>query len=390
MTVVATPIVAHVIYRLDVGGLESGLVNFINTVGHDPWRHVIICQTEASDFRLRLQRPVEIIELHKQPGQDPGMHWRLFKVLRRLRPAIVHTYNIGALECQLTAYLAGVPGRVHAEHGWDSMDPFGQQRRYRWLRRASRPLVHRYIPVSRHIQTYLEETVGLPGRAIQRITNGVDTQRFQPCPDARLPMEGLPTGAVVIGCVGRMQPIKDPLNLVRAFIELIRREPTRRAWLRLAMIGDGPLWETAKKTLETAGLGALCWLPGSREDVAALLPAMDIFVLPSLNEGISYTILEAMACALPTVVTDVGGNSELVLSGETGALVPADDAQALASALEPYLEDSQRRQGHGQAARQRVCQYFSLERMAAAYLRVYQSLPGPSSGGDGKPHEESL
>ena len=121
------PLIAHIIYRLDVGGLENGLVNLINTMDPTLFRHAIICQTRATRFRERLRQPVEIVELHKRPGQDPAMYWRLYQVLRRLRPAIVHTRNLGTLECQLPALLAGEPGRATRaaarRSGWELKIP---------------------------------------------------------------------------------------------------------------------------------------------------------------------------------------------------------------------------------------------------------------------------
>jgi len=374
------PLIAHIIYRLDVGGLENGLVNLINTMDPTLFRHAIICQTRATRFRERLRQPVEIVELHKRPGQDPAMYWRLYQVLRRLRPAIVHTRNLGTLECQLPALLAGVPGRVHGEHGWDTMDPHGKRRRYHWLRWSSQALVQRYIALSAQLEDYLTTTVGIPGRRISRICNGVDVQRFRPHrPRPPLPMANPPgPGQLVIGTVGRMQQVKDQLTLARAFIHLIRQRPGARAQLQLVMIGDGPLLDAVRAELAAADLLGLCWLPGGREDVAALLPCLDLFVLPSVNEGISNTILEAMACGLAVVATAVGGNPELVTPDETGALVPPGDPAALAAALGAYLDDRQRLARHGEAARLRAEARFSMTAMVRGYLQVYQALPGPA------------
>ncbi len=122
------------------------------------------------------------------------------------------------------------------------------------------------------------------------------------------------------------------------------------------------------------GIQDRVWLAGAREDVPQLLSALDVFVLPSLAEGISNTILEAMACGLPVVATRVGGNGELVLEAETGFLVPRADSQALAAALLNYVENAALRAAHGAAARTRVEGTFSIDRMISSYLEVYDEL----------------
>jgi glycosyltransferase involved in cell wall biosynthesis len=118
----------------------------------------------------------------------------------------------------------------------------------------------------------------------------------------------------------------------------------------------------------------LAWLPGALDDVPALLRGMDIFVLPSRAEGVSNTILEAMASALPVVATRVGGNGELIAEGVSGALTVAADPLALAEAIEPYTLDAELRRRHGIAGRERVEREFSIEIMINKYIRVYQSL----------------
>src|SRR5207237_9166164 len=135
------------------------------------------------------------------------------------------------------------------------------------------------------------------------------------------------------GTVGRMQEVKDQLTLARAFVELLQRSPQAATRLRLVMVGDGPLRKQVADILNQAGWGALAWLPGERDDVPQIMRGFDLFVLPSLAEGISNTILEAMASGLPVVATSVGGNAELVESGRTGQLVPRSDPEAMAHAI---------------------------------------------------------
>jgi sugar transferase (PEP-CTERM/EpsH1 system associated) len=156
------PLIVHVIYRLDVGGLENGLVNIINHTPAERYRHAIISLTDVSEFRQRITRnDVPCIALHKRPGNDIGMLWKLWRLFREMRPAIVHSRNLAALEAQLPAWLAGVPCRIHGEHGRDVFDLDGTSRKYRWVRRLYQPLVHRYVPLSQELSNYLRKQVGV-------------------------------------------------------------------------------------------------------------------------------------------------------------------------------------------------------------------------------------
>ena len=142
----AVPRIAHVIYRLDFGGLENGLVNLINRLPPDEFEHVIVCLTEATAFRNRLRDGIDIVELHKTPGQDWRLYHKLRRVFSKLRPDIVHTRNLATLEAQFPAWLAGVKHRIHGEHGRDVHDLDNSSAKYRWLRRVFSLLVQRYVP----------------------------------------------------------------------------------------------------------------------------------------------------------------------------------------------------------------------------------------------------
>ena len=372
------PLIAHVIYRLDVGGLENGLVNIINRIPEDRYRHVIISLTELSDFKQRIiRKDVDCIALHKRPGNDLGMFLKLWRLFRLLRPAIVHSRNLAALEAQLPAWLAGVGCRIHGEHGRDVHDLDGTRRKYRWIRRFYRPLVQRYVPLSRELGDYLHRQVGVADERIRLICNGVDIERFRPGQQERrdsiLPRGFADHDSIVIGSVGRLEPVKDQLTLVRAFTELCLRRPLDIR-LRLVLIGDGSLRHELESLVAQGDIGKRVWLAGSTENVPQLLQAMDVFVLPSLAEGISNTILEAMACGLPVVATRVGGNEELVVEGETGFLVSRSDPGAMAETLLHYLEDDTLRDRHGAAARRRVEKHFSIHGMVNRYLEVYDEL----------------
>ena len=369
------PLVAHVIHHLAIGGLENGLVNLINRMPANRYRHAIICMTRYSDFRNRIENPdVEVFALNRKDGRDWPARARLFRLIRSLNPAIVHSRGMSGLDSMLPALLNGVTARIHGEHGRDMDDLDGNNRKAQWVRRLHRPLVSHYIALSKDLESYLENKIGVPKRRVTQIYNGVDCQYFLPSLSGRMPLpeNGFANDAsFIIGTVGRMQAVKDQVNLTKAFILLASMLPEKKDQLRLVMVGDGPLRAQCEKLLDGAGLRHLAWLPGARDDIADLMRGMDLFVLPSLAEGISNTILEAMACGLPVIATDVGGNPELVEEGITGSLVPAANPAALAEAIVPYLLKPELVTSQGRTARIRTESRFSMESMVNSYMQVY-------------------
>jgi sugar transferase (PEP-CTERM/EpsH1 system associated) len=375
------PLIVHLIHRLDVGGLENGLVNLINNLPPDRYRHAIVCLKDYSDFHLRIQRPgVEIISLNKREGKDWAHYLRLFHTLKRLRPLLIHTRNLSGIEGQLLAAAAGVRLRVHGEHGRDINDLHGLNIRYRLLRKVLRPLIGHFIAVSKDLEAWLVSTIGARPQRVTHICNGVDSLQFHPRlgPAAAVGPEGfLSEDAFVIGSVGRMAEVKDYASLVRAFLLLLSQDELAPDRLRLMIVGDGPCRQACLEMLQYSGMAELAWLPGKRDDIAQLMRAMDVFVLPSLAEGASNTILEAMASGLPVVATAVGGNPDLVQSGWTGTLVPARNPELLADAIGDYYRIPGLAEHHGTRARRRVLAEFSLMAMADAYLAVYDRLSQP-------------
>ena len=368
------PLIVHLVYALEVGGLENGLVNLLNGPLGERYRHAIVCLTRASEFRQRLRRPdIAIHELHKPPGLGLGVYPALWRLLRRLRPAIVHTNNLAALEMQWIAALAGVRHRIHSEHGWSALDPKGQNPRHRKLRRWTDAIVHGYIAVSRDIERWLVEDIGLPSRKVALVLNGVDTDRFSPSgPGANdVPW---PLGAQVIGCVARFDPVKAPLDLLAAYVALLRRRPAGAPPVWLAWVGDGPERARFAAAAAAAGVADSVWLPGARRDVPDLLRRFDVFALASVNEGISYTLLEAQATGLPVVACAVGGSPEVVRTGETGQLVPSGDVNRFADALADYVENPAVRHRHGEAGRAAVMARFGFDAMQEAYAGIYARL----------------
>jgi sugar transferase (PEP-CTERM/EpsH1 system associated) len=372
-----TQLIVHVVHGFSVGGLENGLVNLVNRMPRERWRHAIVALTRVSErFAERVQTPdVKFIELNKRPGHLVRDYARLYRLFRQLKPAIVHTRNLAALEAVVPAWAAGVPVRIHGEHGWNLNDPEGRRRRYQLVRRLYRPFVSRYVALSHHLEEYLERKVGVPAPRISHICNGVDTDRFRPA-GTRVPIEGCPFSDpehFVVGWVGRMDPVKGLTHLLPAFARAVQRSPSTAKDLRLALVGDGPERANVEALVAEHKLRERVWLAGERADIAEVMRGFDCFILPSLAEGISNTILEAMASRLPVIASAVGGNVELIESGMTGLLVPASDPDALAQAMLSYYHDRAMARRHGKVARRVAEARFSLSAMVSEYCRLYES-----------------
>jgi sugar transferase (PEP-CTERM/EpsH1 system associated) len=372
------PLIAHVLFRLGTGGLENGVVNLINTMPEEKYRHAVICMTDYTDFREKKKKSdVGIYCLNKKPGKDFAVYFRLWKVLREIKPDILHTRNLSALEAQLSGFLAGVKHRIHGEHGRDIDDVEGTNPRYVLLRQLFRPLIQRYMPMSKDLETWLIKQIKVPVKKITQIYNGVDLSRFKLSgnkPIDLLPPRFRSPELTLIGTVGRLDPVKDQITLVQAFIHLVKTCPEVKNKVRLVLIGAGVLMPKLLELVQEAGIDELVWFAGERNDVADLMQTLDLFVLPSINEGISNTILEAMATALPVIATDVGGNPELVINNQTGLLVPKQNPIAMAEAFKHYLDNPDLLVCHGKSGRARCESTFSLKRMIADYMNVYDNL----------------
>ena len=371
----APPLVLHIVHRFDTGGLENGVVNLINHMPRGAYRHMVVALTEVTDFRHRLwHKDVACVGLHKPPGHGARVYPKLWRLLRQSRPAIVHTRNLAALEMQACAWAAGVPVRIHGEHGRDIGDLDGTSRHFQRVRRLYSPFVHRYIALSQDLATYLTQRVGIAPARVAQIYNGVDADSFAPPAAGPVPIDGAPFAAPahwLIGTVGRMQTVKHQTLLARAFVRALSLAPHLRQRVRLVMVGAGPLRVVSQAVLDEAGVGDLAWLPGERSDVPDVMRGLHCFVLPSLAEGVSNTILEAMATGLPVIATQVGGNAELVDHGWTGEIVSSDDVESMAVALVRMASDPSRAAALGLAGRAVVEDRFSLQAMVATYKSVY-------------------
>lgn len=370
-----TPLIVHLTFCLDFGGMENLMVERINRMPAERYRHAIVSLDRINpDFAKRIQKAgVETILLGKQPGLSLHTHVLLWRLLRRLQPAVLHTYNFSAIEYAPTALLAGVPVRVNGAHGRDHIDPHGTNRKHNFLRRLMLPFYDVCYANSAAMEVWNREVIGVPAAKSRLLANGIDAERFRVRGDG----EARPyfnAGEIVIGTVGRVQDVKDHATLLDAFLLLREQVPQLRERLRLAVIGDGPLLQTLRDKAAAAGAADAVWLPGARNDVPDILRSFDIFAMSSIAEGTPGSALEAMASGLPVVGTRVGGIPEVIENGVTGQLVPPSNAASMATALKHYVEAPELARRHGRAGRERVLRKYSMPAMVAGYQDMYDSL----------------
>ena len=209
----------HLVYSFDVGGLENVIVQLINRLPPDRYRHVLVSLTTLGAFADRITAPsVDKIALHKGPGHAIPLYPQLFRLFRQHRPAVLHTCNLAALEVVPVAWAAGVPRRVHAEHGWDASDPKGLNPRYQRLRRLYKPFVSHYVTVSQDLDDYLAHDGyrGLKNAlAMQPARDGTvlgDLDPSVPDPEVIVPRADLPaTNGLVHAIDGVLLPLDVPL-----------------------------------------------------------------------------------------------------------------------------------------------------------------------------------
>jgi sugar transferase (PEP-CTERM/EpsH1 system associated) len=244
-------------------------------------------------------------------------------------------------------------------------------------------IIHYYVPLSTDLKRYLHQVIKIKSDKIITICNGVDTEKFKPLEQTRLTITKLSLTQLdwinhfinkktfVIGTVGRLEKVKDQTNLLDAFIELLKSPLLMNKDVKLLLVGEGSLRQSLEATILAAQVQDKVCLIGACDAIPELMNIMDIFVLPSLAEGISNTILEAMACALPVIATNVGGNIELVNDGQTGFLVPKADPQAIKEKCLVYIKEPQLIAEQGHLARTIITETLSLTKMVQHYDGLY-------------------
>lgn len=358
--------VVHLVHSFSTGGMEKGICTTIRH-GSDDFEHVIVCLNSSGEMIRHLPEGVPVIALGKKPGNSLTFLFKLAKLFKRFQPAVIHTRNWSGIDGILASRLAGIRSIVHGEHGWGIEDPLGLNPKRRFLRRIADTATHQYTCVSKQMEKWLLEHIRVM-RPINQIYNGIDTQSYCPVMNSekiRIRRKfGIPEEGPVIGVVARLDPIKNHTCLFEAFDQLKPHFPE----LTLLVVGDGP----EREKLEGIATDGITFL-GQCDDTVTAYRAFDLFVLPSHNEGISNTVLEAMASGLPVVASRVGGNPELIEDGINGSLFSSGDMRNLTNRIYSYLKNPKLARDHGKCAREKVESRFTIEEMVLTYESVWKN-----------------
>ncbi len=360
--------VLHVLHSFGFGGLEKGIATLVRHGSRD-FEHVVLCLASAGESESLLPEGTPLMRLDKGEGSSMRFVLNLALLIRRLKPDVIHTRNWGGMDGIIASNLAGLGRKVvQGEHGWGMEDAYGKSKRRLFVRRALSLGVRQFTCVSGQMQKWLREEVRV-FRPVTRIYNGIDTTRFSPRgAKAALRQElGLKDSTVLVACVGRLDPIKNHAGLIEAF-QLAHRSFPDSA---LAIVGDGPERERWAGTPPPG-----VFFAGARYDIPEILRAADVYSLASFNEGISNTILEAMATGLPVVSTSAGGTPELVFHGRNGLLSKAKDVRTLASHLLAYFRNPNMRAEHGRLNRIIAENRFGIGKMVDGYERIWRRVAG--------------
>jgi sugar transferase (PEP-CTERM/EpsH1 system associated) len=349
--------VAHVTLGLDVGGQEKLLVEFARHADPSRFDLCFISLTGRGRLAAEIERQGwPVLTLDAPPGIRPALILRLARLFRRLRLDVVHTHDDKPLLYGApAARLAGVPRVVHTKH-YGAVAHIG--RRHRALARLATRFTDHFVCVSED-SARLTAAQGGASSAVRTICNGIDLARFG--------YTGPRPGGPIV-TVARLSPEKDVATLLRATALALSELPN----LRVEIAGAGPCLPDLQRLAGDLGLGANVRFLGERRDVPELLAQASLFVLPSYTEGISLTLLEAMARGLPVIAMRVGGNPEVVSDGATGVLVPPRDPVALAEAMLRLQRDADLSQRLGRAGRERVECLFDIRHMVASYECLYR------------------
>ncbi len=364
--------IAFCITDLDAGGAERALVQIVTRLDRRRWEPHVFCLDAGGVLAVELRSAgIDVVCLGAHRPRDFLVAWPLYRHLAALRPAILQTFLFHA---NIVGRLAGAAARVPAIVSGIRVAEKRSRVRL-WIDRVTDRLVTAHVCVSRDVAEFSAKRGGLRSEKIRVIPNGVDYERFANAAPADLTQFGVPRDSRVLLFVGRLDPQKGPYRLLEAASELI----ADHADLHLLMVGDGLLSAELREWTRDRSADSQIHFIGRQTDVAGLMRAADLFVLPSQWEGLPNVVLEALAAGTPVVATAVEGISDLLADGKSGIVVPLDGKPRLADAIRRALQELQALKAAALEARKIVAERFTWQLVAADYERLYaESLARPA------------
>jgi L-malate glycosyltransferase len=369
---VRTPRVMQVVVSLTPGGTEHLVVQICKRLPAE-YGTVVCCLDAEGEWAADLQaRGIEVRALHRRSGFRPGVGRAIARFAAERDIDVLHCHQYSPFVYGRIAAMWNRRLRiVYTEHGRLSDAPPS------WKRRLVNPLLARFdgriVAVSHELRDFMIES-RFPRERVSVIHNGIEPGQAASTLDRRRArmLLGLDERAFVVTTVARLDPVKDLMTLLDAFAFVRKRVPSAR----LVIVGDGPERQRLTERAGRDDLAGAVQITGYRDDVRALLPAADVYASSSISEGVSITILEAMATGIPVVATAVGGTPEILSDGTGGILVPSREPVRMAAAIVALARDQRRRASLAAAARRRLEASFTIDRMVDDYARSYRAVAG--------------
>ena len=353
--------IVHLVYSFGCGGLEKVIANLITHSSQFDVKHVVISLTNDITMMEQIPVPVEHFVLDKREGNDLASHKKLFSLLKQLKPHAINTYNFGTIEYHITARLAGVPVRVHSDHGRGGDDPQGKNRLHNLFRKVVAHFITEYIVVSYDLYEWVCNKLKINKNKVSLIFNGVSIPERQVVKQEQ---------AKHYVTVGRLDKVKNQKLLIEAFDQALKTNDDFAGSV-LSIVGDGPLLEELQALISKLEVSDSVKLLGYRDDIPEILASSDVFVLSSVYEAMPMTILEAMANSTPVVCTDVGGISRFISEREAW-FVESQNQEQLAHKLVQLKEITQEKNNKIETAYTLVKDNYSVDKMVQNYLDKYQ------------------
>ncbi len=362
--------VAHIVLSLEIGGLEMLVARMSLQMRASGYHPTVFCLDSKGALADQLEEAgIEVVCMERRAGLlDFSVLWRMSRLLRERNFSIIHTHNFEALLYgNLAGLLAGGMYTVHTQHG--ILEGFRGKKRF--LARFPGMLTDRVVAVSDEVNHFVTDSGWFPKSKVETVLNGIDTAHFVPDSAKRALKRaqlGIAANTPLLISVARLAPVKDHRTLISAFSQVAQIHKDAVLWI----IGGGPLEEELRQQIADLELAERVRMLGEIRDVWDYLVAADIFVLTSLSEGISVSLLEAMAVELVPVVTAVGGNIQIIQHGKNGYLVEPEDVEGIAKCLDSLISSFRQHAGPVLEARRTVQDRFAMERMISTYDQIYR------------------